>query len=420
MIDEDVAPFVTGYLERLADVVDQVDTELLARTCRLLGDTIAAGRRVCAVGNGGSSAIARAMSFQLRCHAEAQGHRWPVALDVGDQHEIAYRADRGGYASALSDMAWRRGLAVGDTVIAISMSGRSPNVLALAREAQRRRVRVVGFTGGDGADLPAVTSWCVRTGLDDQQISEDAVLAWLTLAVDATMARSCTVRDLRAAARRAAQRFRRMAHDPMVPVFVAELSGAVVRAMLASRVVLVVCGQGGPLGWVAEHLAHNLYWDVPTGTAPTGTAVTTPTVIGAASVADLTAIHNDHPDRAHGVRHRLAGVRSGDVVCGIADAGDSLSLRESLALAGTRDATTHLITAGQPAPPPARPIVLGLDAADAWELSTVVQPIGHLLCRVSGQRLRDMARGHRRSSLTELLATDLAPRRTHHAVGAVA
>jgi D-sedoheptulose 7-phosphate isomerase len=419
MIDEDVAPFVTGYLERLADVVDRVDTDLLARVCRLLRDTIAVGRRVCAVGNGGSSAIARAMSFQLRCHAEAQGHRWPVALDVGDQHEIAYRADRGGYASALSDMVWRRGLTAGDTVIAISMSGRSPNVLALARDAQQRGVRVVGFTGGDGGDLPAVTSWCVRTGLGDQQISEDAVLAWLTLAIDATMAHSYATRDLRAAARQAAQRFRRMAHDPMVPAFLADLSGAVVRAMLARRVVLVVCGQGGPLGWVAEHLAHNLYWDVPTGTT-----VTTPTVIGAASVADLTAIHNDHPDRVHGVRHRLAGVSPGDVVCGIADASDTLSLRESLAVAETRAAATHLITARHPTPHPAqypaRPIVLGLDTADAWELSTLVQPIGHLLCRLSGQRLRDTTRDHRGSSLADLLATDLAPRRTHHAIGTVA
>jgi hypothetical protein len=146
-------------------------------------------------------------------------------------------------------------------------------------------------------------------------------------------------------------------------------------------------------------------------------------VIGAASVADLTAIRNDHPDRAHGVRHRLAGVRPGDVVCGIADAGDTLSLRESLAVAGTRDAATHLITAGHPAHSalyPARPIVLGLDTADAWELATLVQPIGHLLCRLSGQRLRDTTRDHRGSSLTDLLATDLAPRRAHHAIGTVA
>jgi hypothetical protein len=111
-------------------------------------------------------------------------------------------------------------------------------------------VRVVGFTGGDGGDLPGVTSWCVRTGLGDQQISEDAVLAWLTFAVEATMAHSCATRDLRAAARQAAQRFRRLAHDPMVPAFLAGLSGAVVRAMLAGRVVLVVCGRAGRWdGW---------------------------------------------------------------------------------------------------------------------------------------------------------------------------
>jgi hypothetical protein len=46
MIDEDVAAFVTRYLERLAGVVEQVESRVLAQACRLLGNTIAAGRRV--------------------------------------------------------------------------------------------------------------------------------------------------------------------------------------------------------------------------------------------------------------------------------------------------------------------------------------------------------------------------------------
>lgn len=414
MIDEDVAPFVTGYLQRLADVVEGVDRRLLAQVCQLLGHTIAAGRRVCVVGNGGSSAIARGVSFQLRCHAEALGHR-PVVLDVGDQHEIACRADRIGYASALSEMVWRRGLAQGDTVIAISMSGRSPNVVGLARECPQHGVRVAGFTGGQGGELAELTSCCVRTGLDDQQVSEDAVLAWLTLVVDATTAQRCGSRDLGAAARRSAQHLRRLAGHPGLPAFLDDLSTAVAGAILARRAVFVVCGQGGPLGWVAEHLAHNLYWDVPTGTV-----VAPPMVVGAASVADLTAIHNDHPDPAHGVRYRLAGVAAGDVVCGIADTGGAVSVRELLADAAVCVAATYLISTESTPHDSAGPTVLDLDAADVWELSTVVQPVAHMLCRLAGQRLRDTTRDHGGSSLPELLAADLAPRRIHHAIGAVA
>jgi D-sedoheptulose 7-phosphate isomerase len=413
MIDEDVASFVTRYLQRLAGVVEAVDVRLLAQVCRLLAHTIAAGRRVCVVGNGGSSAIARSVSFQIRCHAEEHGHG-PVVLDLGDQHEIAGRADRIGYASALSDMVWRRGLSFGDTVIAISMSGRSPNIVGLARDCGRHGVRAVAFTGAQGGELAELTAWCVRTGVDDQQLSEDAVLVWLTLAVDATMAQRCGTRDLRVAARRSAEHLRRLAEHPRLPGFLGDLSTVVARAMLARQPVYVVCGQGGPLGWVAEHLAHNLYWDVPTGTA-----AGTPMVIGPASVADLTAIHNDHPDPAHGVRYRLAAADAGDVVCGIADAGGTADVRGLLAGAASRGAATYLIT-DQELHRLETPSVLDVDAVDVWQLSSVVQPVAHMLCRLAGQRLRDAARDERGSSLSELLAADLAPRRVHHAPAAVA
>lgn len=185
--------------------------------------------------------------------------------------------------------------------------------------------------------------------------------------------------------------------------------------MLARRSVFVVCGQGGPLGWVAEHLAHNLYWDVPTGTA-----ATTPMVIGPASVADLTAIHNDHPDPTHGLRYRLAAASAGDVVCGIAGASTAEEVREMIAGAASRGAVTYLVTTGRARHELGSPTVLDVDAANVWQLSTVAQPVAHMLCRLAGQRLRDATRNHRGSSLPELLAADLAPRRVHHAPAAVA
>jgi phosphoheptose isomerase len=413
MIDEDVAPFVTGYLRRLAGVVEQADCRLLARVCRLLDRTITAGRRVCLVGNGGSSAIARSVSFQIRCHAETHGYG-PVVLEVGDQHEIAGRADRTGYASALSDMVWRRGLSFGDTLIAISMSGRSPNIVGLVQECARYGVSAVAFTGGHGGDLAELTSWRVSTGVDDQQLSEDAVLTWLTLAVDSVMAQRYGAREMRAGVRRCAEQLRRLAEHLRLPAMLGDLSAAVGKAMVDRRAVYVVCGQGGPLGWVAEHLAHNLYWDVPTGTA-----IATPIVVGAASVADLTAIHNDHPDPAHGMRYRLSGADAGDVVCGIAGADGVADVQELLAVASSRGAATYMIT-GCALNSPTAQDTLDLPEADVWQLSAVVQPVAHMLCRLAGQRLRDADREQRGSSLAELLAADLAPRRVHHAPAAVA
>jgi D-sedoheptulose 7-phosphate isomerase len=50
----------------------------------------------------------------------------------------------------------------GDVVIALSTSGNSPNVLAGAKAAKKRRAHVVGFTGSDGGKLKSIADICLR------------------------------------------------------------------------------------------------------------------------------------------------------------------------------------------------------------------------------------------------------------------
>ncbi|MGI9000745.1 MAG: SIS domain-containing protein [Pseudonocardia sp.] len=406
MIDEDITTFTALYLSRLATVIEQANSNALSRSCRLLRETIVAGRRLCAVGNGGSSAIARSASFQIRCQTHVNGYPTDV-LDVGDQHEIEYWAWHGSYVSAFADVLAQRRVNAGDAAIVISMSGASTNLLALARSCREQGVEVLAFTGGTGGELAALASQCVSTAVGDQQISEDAVLALLTLVIDCAVADRCRPAELAAGARLAANRIRTAAATVDLPEFLRGLSTAVATAMLSGRAVFVVCEEGGPLGWAVEHIAHNLYWDVPTSGA-----VRTPVVVGTPSVADLTAIHNDHPDQAHGLRYRLGGLAPGDVVCGIASDTGVSRMNELLASPTCRDVTAHLITSSlHTTTRPGTVSALAVEASDVWALSTVIQPFGHLLCRLTAQRLRDSARDHAGSSLDELVMTDLAPGR---------
>jgi D-sedoheptulose 7-phosphate isomerase len=50
----------------------------------------------------------------------------------------------------------------GDTLLAISTSGRSPNILAAMRAAKERSMIVIGFTGSEGAEMAAIADYMLH------------------------------------------------------------------------------------------------------------------------------------------------------------------------------------------------------------------------------------------------------------------
>jgi len=54
----------------------------------------------------------------------------------------------------------------GDILVAISTSGRSPNILAAVRAARQVGLPVVGLTGRSGGDMAAICDYCLRMPSD--------------------------------------------------------------------------------------------------------------------------------------------------------------------------------------------------------------------------------------------------------------
>jgi D-sedoheptulose 7-phosphate isomerase len=54
----------------------------------------------------------------------------------------------------------------GDVLIAISTSGRSPNILRAIGAARERGLKVVGFTGGTGGEMAARCDICLHAPAD--------------------------------------------------------------------------------------------------------------------------------------------------------------------------------------------------------------------------------------------------------------
>lgn len=104
------------------------------------------GKKVLIIGNGGSAAIASHMQTDL-CHS--LGIR---ALVFNEPPLLTALSNDNGYENAFQRLVDLWGEA-GDVLVAISSSGKSPNILNACAAARRRNLRLITYSGF-GADNP--------------------------------------------------------------------------------------------------------------------------------------------------------------------------------------------------------------------------------------------------------------------------
>jgi D-sedoheptulose 7-phosphate isomerase len=150
--------FVLSELGKTASVVDGL------RTSNALMDTIEAiagrcisalreGNKILFAGNGGSAADAQHLAGELvsKLMFDRPGLA-ALALTVDSSVMTAIGNDYG-YEKLFSRQVDAIGRP-GDVLIAISTSGRSPNVKLGLVEARRKNLVCIGFTGASGGDMP--------------------------------------------------------------------------------------------------------------------------------------------------------------------------------------------------------------------------------------------------------------------------
>lgn len=119
---------------------------------RLMAESLRAGGKVMACGNGGSAADSQHFAAELLNRFEKE--RPPLAA-------IALTTDTSTLTSIANDYAYEQVFAkqvaglgrAGDVLLAISTSGNSPNVIAAIEAAHARGVRVVALTGKGGGTI---------------------------------------------------------------------------------------------------------------------------------------------------------------------------------------------------------------------------------------------------------------------------
>ncbi|MEK7315871.1 MAG: SIS domain-containing protein [Candidatus Eisenbacteria bacterium] len=143
----------------LATVVER-DAALLERMARLVASTVRRGRTVFFVGNGGSAAEAQHLATELVVRfVRNRGPLAAMALTTDISVLTATGNDLG------FDQIFARSVAAlgrrGDLLVALTTSGRSPNILSAVKAARARGMRVMGMTGAGGRTFARRCDLCL-------------------------------------------------------------------------------------------------------------------------------------------------------------------------------------------------------------------------------------------------------------------
>jgi D-sedoheptulose 7-phosphate isomerase len=141
---------VRDWLRSAVEAIERIDQRSVARAAAALVETRRRGGTIFVAGNGGSAATASHLALDLQKAGRANGGRGTAALCLAESMGLvtAWGNDTS------FDRVFAEQLEVlgreGDALVVISVSGNSPNLVALLETAARMDVRTVGLLGCTG------------------------------------------------------------------------------------------------------------------------------------------------------------------------------------------------------------------------------------------------------------------------------
>ena len=141
----------------LANPQQQVAIE---RAARQMVNTIQGGGKIISCGNGGSHCDAMHFAEELSGRYRDDRRALP-AIAISDVSHISCVSNDYGYDAVFSRFIEGLGQ-TGDTLLAISTSGNSPNVLEAAKTARQKSMSVIALTGKDGGQLAELADVEIR------------------------------------------------------------------------------------------------------------------------------------------------------------------------------------------------------------------------------------------------------------------
>jgi D-sedoheptulose 7-phosphate isomerase len=155
------------------------DAALRAAASAIASAIVAAlrsGNKILLIGNGGSAADAQHIAAEIIGRYKQERPAYAALALTTDTSALTAIANDYGFEQVFARQIEGLGRR-GDVLLALSTSGRSPNILAALRTARERGLVTIGFTGSKGHALGALCDHLLVSPSDDTPVIQQIHLA---------------------------------------------------------------------------------------------------------------------------------------------------------------------------------------------------------------------------------------------------
>lgn len=161
---------IIDYLVQSRDAVQAaIDDREFCRALRESGNMIASalggGGKLLLAGNGGSAGDAQHIAGEIVSRLNYDRAPAAAVALTTDSSVLTAIANDYGYERVFERQILGLGRR-GDVLIALSTSGRSPNILRAIAAAREKGLAIIGFTGRTGGDMAALCDLCLHAPSD--------------------------------------------------------------------------------------------------------------------------------------------------------------------------------------------------------------------------------------------------------------
>jgi D-sedoheptulose 7-phosphate isomerase len=173
-------PIAAHFERSLAALTRATQDAALLGSARKIAEVIIAalrsGNKILLIGNGGSAADAQHIAAEIVGRYKQDRPAWAAIALTTDTSALTAIANDYGFEQVFARQVEGLGRR-GDVLLALSTSGRSPNILAALRRARQRGLVTIGFTGSKGEALGALCDYLLVSPSDDTAVVQQIHLA---------------------------------------------------------------------------------------------------------------------------------------------------------------------------------------------------------------------------------------------------
>lgn len=165
--------FFDGYAEEMARAAKTIDPAAFDRAAEILLEAYAAGARMFSCGNGGSAAIANHIQCDHVKNVRNGTDLAPSVLSLSTNVELLTAiANDMGYDNVFVYQLQSQARP-GDVLMAVSSSGRSPNIVRALTWAREQGLRTIALTGFEGGAARTVAEAAIHVDCRNYGVIED-------------------------------------------------------------------------------------------------------------------------------------------------------------------------------------------------------------------------------------------------------